>query len=294
MGASFLVSIGPTRCRCAKALQLPVQVSSLALIPHQLVERDRQIAHAFAGRMIDRIRHGRRGADDADFADAFDTERIDLVVLLLDEDDIDRVHVRIHRHMIVGEIMAHEAPEPVIGDGLLMQRHADAADDGAENLAARSFGLRMRPAATALTTRVTRMTPSCSSTLTSANTAECVECEYLLRSFGSALASFSIRSALLARIASATETSRLSSCLCRILPSANTTSSSFAPASGDRAIFCASPSNSFWTARQAAWMAEPTDETVNDPPSTGASGSAESPSFAVTFSIGTPSISAAS
>jgi hypothetical protein len=41
-------------------------------------------------------------------------------------------------------------------------------------------------------------------------------------------------------------------------------------------------------------MAEPTDEVVNDPPSTGASGSAESPSLAVTFSSGTPSISAAS
>src|SRR5262245_51984856 len=53
-----------------------------------------------------------------------------------------------------------------------------------------SFGLRMRPAATALTTRVTRMTSSCSSTLTSANTVECVKCEYLLRSFGSALAAF--------------------------------------------------------------------------------------------------------
>ena len=37
------------------------------------------------------------------------------------------------------------------------------------------------PAATALTTRVTRMTPSCSSILTSANTAECVLCEYLHR-----------------------------------------------------------------------------------------------------------------
>ena len=40
-------------------------------------------------------------------------------------------------------------------------------------------------------------------------------------------------------------------------------------------------------------MAEPTDEVVNDPPST-ASGSAESPSCTVTFSSGTPSISAAS
>ena len=36
------------------------------------------------------------------------------------------------------------------------------------------FGLMMRPAATALTTRVTRIDPEvCSSTLTSANTAEC-------------------------------------------------------------------------------------------------------------------------
>src|SRR5215831_2630680 len=56
MGASVLVSIGPTRCPLREgAAQPAAQVSSLALIPHQLVERDRQIAHAFAGRMIDRI-----------------------------------------------------------------------------------------------------------------------------------------------------------------------------------------------------------------------------------------------
>ena len=36
-------------------------------------------------------------------------------------------------------------PEPVIGDGLLMQRHADAADHGAENLATRE--LRVEDAA---------------------------------------------------------------------------------------------------------------------------------------------------
>ena len=98
--------------------------------------RDRQIAHALAGGVIDRIRDRRRGADDADLADAFDAERIDLVVLLLDEDHVDCVYVGIHRHVIVGEIVGHEAPEPVVGRGLLMQRHADAADHGAENLAA--------------------------------------------------------------------------------------------------------------------------------------------------------------
>ena len=36
------------------------------------------------------------------------------------------------------------------------------------------FGLRMRPAATAFTMRVTRTTPSSSSTFTSAKIAECV------------------------------------------------------------------------------------------------------------------------
>ena len=111
---------------------------------------------------------------------ALDAEGIDLVILLIDEDHIDRPHVRVHRHMIVGEIMGHESPEAMIGRGFLVQRHTDAPDHRAENLTARDFGLRMRPAATALTTRVTRMTPSCSSILTSANTAECVQCAYSL------------------------------------------------------------------------------------------------------------------
>src|SRR5262249_9979356 len=86
MGA--LPSCQPSRhaARRAKTLRLATRASSLALIPHQLVERDRQIAHAFARRMIDRIRDRGGGADDADFADLFDAERIDLVILLFDED----------------------------------------------------------------------------------------------------------------------------------------------------------------------------------------------------------------
>jgi hypothetical protein len=53
-------------------------------IPHQLVERDGQIAHALAGGVIVRIGDRGRGADNADLADAFDAERIDLGVLLLE------------------------------------------------------------------------------------------------------------------------------------------------------------------------------------------------------------------
>jgi hypothetical protein len=62
----------------------------------------------------------------------------------------------------------------VIDGGFLVQRHADSPDDAAEDLAARRLGVQDAPAATALTMRVTRITPSCSSILTSAKTAEWV------------------------------------------------------------------------------------------------------------------------
>ena len=49
---------------------------------------------------------------------------------------VDRLHIRIRGDVIVGEIVGHEPPEPMVGRGLLMQRHPDASDHGAENLAA--------------------------------------------------------------------------------------------------------------------------------------------------------------
>ena len=91
--------------------------------------------------MIDRIGDRRRGPHDADLAYAFDAERIDLVILLLNEDHVDRMYVGIHRHVILGKTMIHEAPEPMIGRGLLVQRHADASDHGPENLAAGNLGI---------------------------------------------------------------------------------------------------------------------------------------------------------
>jgi hypothetical protein len=89
--------------------------------------------------VIDRVRNRRRSADNADFADAFDAERIDLVILFFNENYVDRMHIRIYRHMIVGKVVGHESAEPVIGRRLFMQRHPDTADHGAENLAARDF-----------------------------------------------------------------------------------------------------------------------------------------------------------
>jgi len=43
----------------------------------QLIERDRKVAHAFAGRVIDRVGDRCCNTDDADLAQALDAERVD-------------------------------------------------------------------------------------------------------------------------------------------------------------------------------------------------------------------------
>ncbi len=58
-------------------------------------------------------------------------------------------------------------------------------------------------------------------------------------------------------------------------------------------VIVASPGARSRTFSQTAFTAEPTDDAVNDPPSSGARGSDESPSVNVTCSIGRPSTSAA-
>jgi hypothetical protein len=55
------------------------------------------------------------------------------------------MNIRIHRHMIVGESVGHESPEPAVGQGPFMQRNADAPDDGAQNLAARGRRIEDAP-----------------------------------------------------------------------------------------------------------------------------------------------------
>src|SRR5262249_29885296 len=102
----------------------------------ELVERDRQVANAFAGRVINRI--GDRGSDtdDANLSHTLDTERIDDVVWLVDEDDVDIVDVSIHRHVVLGEIGVDYAPQVVINQRFLVQGHANAPDHAACNLVA--------------------------------------------------------------------------------------------------------------------------------------------------------------
>ena len=104
-------------------------------------------------------------------------------------------------------------------EGFLVQRHADPQTTPPRIWLRAVLGLRMRPAAIALTTRVTRITPSSSSTFTSANTAEWVllACAHHWRIVVDRLLLDAITPPC--RMASAIDTARPASRVSTILPS---------------------------------------------------------------------------
>ena len=64
-----------------------------------------------------------------------------LVLVLVDEDHVDIVDVGVHRHVVLGEIVVHEAAELVVEHASPPERHADAPDHAAHDLAARGLGI---------------------------------------------------------------------------------------------------------------------------------------------------------
>ena len=83
-----------------------------------------------------------------------------MCVVLVDEDHLDVVDVGVHRDVVFGEVVVHEAAEGgrsrVSSCSAMPMPRRRRRGSGC----AAVFGLRMRPAATALTTRVTRTMPS--------------------------------------------------------------------------------------------------------------------------------------
>src|SRR5262245_63806814 len=94
----------------------PLRVRISYLLHLQLIERNREVAHALSSRVVNRVRNCRRDADNADLAEALDAERIDGVIRLVNEDDLDVVHVSVHWDMILGDVGIHDAAEPMIKD----------------------------------------------------------------------------------------------------------------------------------------------------------------------------------
>jgi hypothetical protein len=56
--------------------------------------------------VVDRVGDGGGDTDDADLAQALGAEGIDDFVVLVDEDHVDVVHVRVHGEVIVGEVVS--------------------------------------------------------------------------------------------------------------------------------------------------------------------------------------------
>src|SRR5215208_1264540 len=102
----------------------------------QLVEPDRQRAHAHAGRVEDGVGDGRGGADDADLADSLDADRVELVVVLVDPAHVDRRRVGGRRDVVAGEVVVDVVAEARVEHALLVQRHRDAHRHPADQLRA--------------------------------------------------------------------------------------------------------------------------------------------------------------
>jgi hypothetical protein len=56
--------------------------------------------------VVDRVGDGGGDTDDADLAQVLGAEGIDDFVVLVDEDHVDVVHVRVHGEVIVGEVVS--------------------------------------------------------------------------------------------------------------------------------------------------------------------------------------------
>jgi hypothetical protein len=72
-------------------------------------------------------RTGRSG--DADLAHAFDTERVDMRIVFLDQNRFERRHIGVHRNMVLGQVSVHRTAR--IDYGLLAQRERYTPDHAA-------------------------------------------------------------------------------------------------------------------------------------------------------------------
>src|SRR5262245_20038350 len=90
--------------------------------------------------MINGVANCCRRAHGANLANALDAHWRH-PIMLLDKNDLDFMHICMSWHVILGDIAIHESSEPVIEQGLLMQRHADSEHDSTHYLAARRLGI---------------------------------------------------------------------------------------------------------------------------------------------------------
>jgi hypothetical protein len=67
---------------------------------NQAVEGDRELANAHAGRVPDEIGDGAGRSRYSDLSDALDAQRVDVRIILFNQNGLERGDVGVHRHVL--------------------------------------------------------------------------------------------------------------------------------------------------------------------------------------------------
>src|SRR5206468_3479921 len=102
--ASTMQTTTSSRSKSARGCRVRTMTSD-----RELLQPHRQLADALAGGVEHGIADGGVGADIAELAKTLDAGRVDLVVLLGQQDDLDAGRVGVNRHQVVGEIVVDVA-----------------------------------------------------------------------------------------------------------------------------------------------------------------------------------------
>src|ERR1700744_5263598 len=101
---------------------------------HDLIERDGQVADAFAGGVVNGVGDGCCSSGDSDLTNAAGTEGIEFVVGDVERGDVDLMDVGVDGNVVFGEVLVNGAAIGVVDERFFVQRHADAPDDSANQL----------------------------------------------------------------------------------------------------------------------------------------------------------------
>src|SRR5207253_7966516 len=102
----------------------------------QLIQRDRQIADADAGGVIDGVGDGSGGADDAELANALHAYGVDVGVVLVDPGHVDLPDIGVGGDVVLGEVVVDVIAEAWVQHAFLVQRHRQSPRHPAQELRA--------------------------------------------------------------------------------------------------------------------------------------------------------------
>src|SRR5437899_3885059 len=122
-------------------LAIGVEFGHWDLLSEKLFHRDRQVAHALAGRVIHGIGDRRRYRHGGELPEALGSEWARFLVELANEERLELPDIRIRRYEVARIVAVEEAAQDRIGLRLLEQCLPDAPDDPADGLTSSGLGI---------------------------------------------------------------------------------------------------------------------------------------------------------